>query len=77
MFMGNVYLSRTNEFLHSVTETSGKVKHTIGVYTLKSSKVKKVNKIKGKKVGTLKSIDTTGTNKSLKDLKKKIFRLNK
>ena len=71
MFMGNVYLSRTNEFLHSVTETSGKVKHTIGVYTLKSSKVKKVNKIKGKKVGTLKSIDTTGTNKSLKDLKKK------
>lgn len=71
MLVGNVYLSRTNEFLHSVTESSGKVKHTIGVYTLKSSKLKKINKIDEKKVGTLKSIDTTGTQKSLKDIKKK------
>ncbi len=71
MFVGNVYLSRTNEFIHSVTQSSGKVKHTIGVYTLKSSNIKKINKIEGKKVGTLKSIDTTGTTKSLKDIKKK------
>ena len=72
LFVGNTYLARTNDFLNTVTEKSDQVKHTVNVYTLKSSKIKKLEKLNNKKIGTLKSIDTEGTQKSLKDIKKDI-----
>lgn len=72
LFVGNTYLARTNDFLNTVTQKSDQVKHTVNVYTLKSSKIKKLEKLNNKKIGTLKSIDTEGTQKSLKDIKKDI-----
>lgn len=70
MVIGNLYLIRTNDFISSVSEQKERVKHTVAVYTLKDSKVKKLEKLDNKTVGILKKIDSVGTQKSLKDIKK-------
>ena len=48
MVIGNLYLIRTNDFISSVSEQKEKVKHTVSVYALKDSKVKKLEKLDNK-----------------------------
>ena len=39
LFIGTQYMSEANGFIDTVTNTSGKIKHTVQVYALKSSKI--------------------------------------
>lgn len=71
LFIGTQYMSEANGFIDTVTNTSGKIKHTVQVYALKSSKISEPADLMNKKVGVLKDIDTTSTSKSWSDLKHK------
>ena len=57
LFIGTQYMSEANGFIDTVTNTSGKIKHTVQVYALKSSKISEPADLTNKKVGVLKDID--------------------
>lgn len=77
LFVGTQYMSEANGFIDTVTNTSGRIKHTVNVYALKSSKISEPADLTNKKVGVLKDIDTTSTSKSWSDLKSKSAKVTK
>ena len=67
--IGNVYLYSTDSTLEKVTTVSGTVKNTVSVIAL-SSGSDDLQDYSGSTIGVLKTIDKSGTKKSLKDIKK-------
>lgn len=67
--IGNVYLYSTDSTLEKVTTVSGTVKNTVSVISL-SSGSDDLKDYSGSTIGVLKTIDKSGTKKSLKDIKK-------
>ncbi|MGO5328991.1 LCP family protein [Holdemanella porci] len=73
---GNFYLYSTSKTLTKVTTQTGIVKNTVSVIALSSSSMSDVSDLNNAKVGSLKTIGKEGTQKSLKDIKKKNVSVN-
>lgn len=66
---GSWYASRTGDLLGNLTSFSDQVKSVVNVYTLKDSDITDAEGLKNKTVGVLESINQTGTEKLVADLK--------
>ena len=77
MGFGNVYLYETYSTLTSVTGAEkGSIKNTISVIT-KTDHDEEIQSLKNEKIGVLRNIDSVGTKKCQKDLKKYSFSYKK
>lgn len=77
MGFGNVYLYETYSTLTSVTGAEkGSIKNTISVIT-KTDHDEEIQSLKSEKIGVLRNIDSVGTKKCQKDLKKYSFSYKK
>lgn len=77
MGFGNVYLYETYSTLTSVTGAEkGSIKNTISVIT-KTNHDEDIQSLKNEKIGVLRNIDSVGTKKCQKDLKKYSFSYKK
>ena len=66
--IGGFYILQANSLLDTITSNEGKVKNTVSVIVMNDSSYDKLKDIDGEDVGTLESIDTNGTKKSLEDI---------
>ena len=67
--MGNYYVYKTSHMIKKVTTNEGKVKNIVSVIALTNSNIQDITDLStSNKVAVLKSIDTYGTKKSLKDV---------
>lgn len=67
--MGNYYVYKTSHMIEKVTTNEGKVKNIVSVIALTNSNIQDVTDLStSNKVAVLKSIDTYGTKKSIKDV---------
>lgn len=66
--IGGFYILQANSLLDTITSNEGKVRNTVSVIVMNDSSYDKLKDIDGEDVGTLKSIDTNGTKKSLEDI---------
>ena len=67
--MGNYYVYKTSHMIEKVTTNEGKVKNIVSVIALTNSNIQDITDLStSNKVAVLKSIDTYGTKKSIKDV---------
>lgn len=67
--MGNYYVYKTSHMIKKVTTNEGKVKNIVSVIALTNSNIQDITDLStSNKVAVLKSIDTYGTKKSIKDV---------
>ena len=66
--LGGFYMYQANALLNNITTSEGDIKNTVSLIVLDDSKYEKLKDIAGEKIGTLKSIDTYGTEQSLDDI---------
>lgn len=67
--MGNYYVYKTSHMIKKVTTNEGKVKNIVSVIALTNSNIQDITDLStSNKVSVLKSIDTYGTKKSIKDV---------
>lgn len=66
--LGGFYMYQANSLLKDVTTAQGDIKNTVSLIVLDSSRFTELEDIAGEKIGTLKSIDTYGTEQSLDDI---------
>ena len=66
--LGGFYMYQANSLLNNITTSEGDIKNTVSLIVLDDSKYEKLKDIAGEKIGTLKSIDTYGTEQSLDDI---------
>lgn len=66
--LGGFYMYQANSLLDDVTTVEGDIKNTVSLIVLDDSKYEELKDIAGEKIGTLKSIDTYGTEQSLDDI---------
>ncbi|HIW17914.1 MAG TPA: hypothetical protein H9886_02095, partial [Candidatus Faecalicoccus intestinipullorum] len=63
--LGGFYMFQANSLLNNITTSEGDIKNTVSLIVLDDSKYEELKDIAGEKIGTLKSIDTYGTEQSL------------
>ena len=68
MAFGSFYLYRTSNMFNKVTSNEGDVKNTVSVIVKKDSSIEDIKDLNDRTLGVLKTIDKTGTEKSLEDL---------
>ena len=66
--LGGFYMFQANSLLNNITTSEGDIKNTVSLIVLDDSKYEELKDIAGEKIGTLKSIDTYGTEQSLDDI---------
>lgn len=66
--IGGFYVLQANSLLDTITSNEGKVKNTVSVIVMDNSSYEDLEDIDGESLGTLKSIDVNGTEKSLEDI---------
>lgn len=67
--LGGFYMFQANSLLNNITTSEGDIKNTVSLIVLDDSKYEELKDIAGEKIGTLKSIDTYGTEQSLDDIR--------
>ena len=68
--MGGYYISKTGNLLTNITNVTKHAKNTVSVVVKQSSDIKNKSQLNGLSVGTLRTIGTQGTSKTLKELSK-------
>ncbi len=65
---GNYYIYTTSSMLTEVTSLTDQIKNTISVVTLADSDITTLDELEGKTLGTIVSLDQTGSTKALDDI---------
>ena len=68
--MGGYYISKTGSLLTNITNVTKHAKNTVSVVVKQSSDIKNKSQLNGLSVGTLRTIGTQGSSKTLKELSK-------
>lgn len=68
--LGGYYISKTGNLLTNITNVTKHAKNTVSVVVKQSSDIKNNSQLNGLSVGTLRTIGTQGTSKTLKELSK-------
>ena len=68
--LGGFYISKTESLLTNITNVTKHAKNTVSVVVKQSSDIKNKSQLNGLSVGTLRTIGTQGSSKTLKELSK-------
>ena len=68
--IGGYYISKTGSLLTNITNVTKHAKNTVSVVVKQSSDIKNKSQLNGLSVGTLRTIGTQGSSKTLKELSK-------
>ena len=68
--LGGFYISKTGSLLTNITNVTKHAKNTVSVVVKQSSDIKNKSQLNGLSVGTLRTIGTQGSSKTLKELSK-------
>ena len=68
--LGGFYISKTESLLTNITNVTKYAKNTVSVVVKQSSDIKNKSQLNGLSVGTLRTIGTQGSSKTLKELSK-------
>ena len=68
--MGGYYISKTGSLLTNITNVTKHAKNTVSVVVKQSSNIKNKSQLNGLSVGTLRTIGTQGSSKTLTELSK-------